>query len=558
MGTGLHKKKDSQSQGLSPGGPSPRNQLQILLSAFLLILCFPKYNLGWLVWAALVPALSAAQKSKNYREAFCVFFAVGFIFYFVSMEWIRHVTYFGWIVVVAFLAVYYGLFGAAAHFFMTRRYFGRSLLALPALWAVLEWIRTEIPNWSLGWNLLAYSQSHYLPVARFASFLGAYSVSFLIVFVNVVLFLNLSFIKERVTSKEMGRAILTVGSIVLILLGLRHLPVPAQSIFPILQKGEARSMARDESLKSVTLSVIQGNIPHEQTWDPEFRDSIIGRYVELSKLAAIEKPDLIIWPEAAWPEVLNRDPDQDGLLKLVKSLKIPFLIGGLYLDSEIGDSGREKIFNSTYLISEKGAIETRYDKIRLVPFGEFIPWVPVFRILGLEKYAYSFGVGDFTHGREHTIFNLKSEIRNPKSEIKFSTLICYEDMFPDLAREFVKRGAEVLLVVTNDSWYSKSAATYQHMQGSIFRAIENGVPVVRAANVGVSGFISKDGEVLATVKDKAGNDSWIAGGLAMELTLETEPTFYGQFGYWFPWLCVVIILGTLVLLPAGRKNSRRA
>ncbi len=487
--------------------------LQILLSAFLLILCFPKYNFGWLAWIALVPALSAVQKSKSYKEAFLIFYVSGFLFYSVSMEWIRHVTYFGWFVVVAFLAVYFGIFGIAARFFIAAHRFGRSLIALPALWTVLEWIRTEIPDWSLGWNLLAYSQSDYLAVARLASFIGAFGVSFLIVFANLAVFLNLSFLKERLTYKEMSRAILTVGILVLCLLGLRYLPAASGENFQ----------------KSITPSVIQGNIPHNQTWDEAFRKNIIEQYTELTKLAAVEKPDLIIWPEAAWPGILNEDPERDQVFNLARSLKTPILAGSPFLEAAEANGIPGRIFNSAYFINQKGEVEMRYDKIRLVPFGEFIPWAPVFRFLGLENYAYSFGVGDFSHGSEYTIFETNG--------VKYAPLICYEDIFPSLAREFVKRGAEFLVVMTNDSWYSKSAATYQHLQGSIFRAIENGVPVVRAANIGVSGFISKDGEVLAKVTDKAGNDSWIAGGLAMQLRLGYQPTFYTQTGYLFPLLC---------------------
>jgi len=134
--------------------------------------------MGWAAWIALIPAFQAVYRSKSVLEAYLIFFAIGFLFYFVSIEWLRHVTYFGWIFVTVALASYFGVYGALARYFLKGKRTVLALIALPALWVVLEWIRTEIPDWGFGWNLLGYSQSICLPIAGLASWVGVYGVSF--------------------------------------------------------------------------------------------------------------------------------------------------------------------------------------------------------------------------------------------------------------------------------------------------------------------------------------------------------------------------------------------
>ena len=191
------------------------------------------------------------------------------------------------------------------------------------------------------------------------------------------------------------------------------------------------------------------------------------------------------------------------------------------------------MYNSAYLVNHKGR-EARYDKVRLAPFGEFIPWEPVFVFLGLKPLADELKVGDFHAGEDVKIFSLNDDR-------KFSTLICIEDMFPSLARRAVRRGAEFLVVITNDAWFSKSAAPYQHLQGSIFRAIENGVPVVRAANTGVSAFVSAGGEVVDRIQDSQGHDLFVMGGLVRSIEVGGKKTLYQRGGHWFGFFCLILM-----------------
>ncbi len=505
----------------------------VFSSAFLLALAFPKFYFGWTIWFALAPAFFAVFRAPSYKEAFLIFYAVGFIFFVTSMEWIRHVSVFGWLFVCSVLAIYYGIFGICAKYFLNFEKPNLGLAALPSAWVFLEFIRTEIPTWALGWNLLGYSQSNFLPVARLASWFGVYGVSFLIVFINLTIWVAA---ESFVRSAKRLRAIRKLLYAVLLV-----------AIVWFYFGRERQSPAKPA--REISVSVIQGNIPQVEKWNAEVKSEIIMRHIELSKLAAAGKPDLIVWPESAWPGIFNLDPEAEKILDYIRSAKTSFLIGSPYEErsNEFQQMGR--IFNSAYLINPSGETIERYDKIRLVPFGEFVPLAPLFNLFGLEKYAYSLGVGDFSAGSDFKIFRLKAE----GGESRFSTLICFEDVFPELSRQFAKRGAEFLIVITNDAWFGKSAAPYQHLQASVFRAIENGVPVIRAANTGVSAFISPSGEVVDRVKDSRASDTWIAGGLTRSVVLGVQPTFYQKAGWLFPGLCVILLLGAVSWLKFSRR-----
>jgi len=265
------------------------------------------------------------------------------------------------------------------------------------------------------------------------------------------------------------------------------------------------------------------------------KQDVIEIHENLTQVAALREPEMIIWPEASFPGYFNADYSSESILDKFRAMAIPVLVGSPYWESET------RIFNSVMLVDGQGHIENRYDKIRLVPFGEYVPWKLV---LGwLEPLAYTMGVGNFTAGKAQTLF--------PLAEHAFAVLICFEDVFPDLARTAVKKGAHFLTVVTNDAWFGKTGAPWQHFQTSIFRAVENGVPVVRSGNTGISGFISAEGRVLGVVKDRQGESRFVNGELTMELPMAKHPTLYQKGGYLFPYVCL-ILLGVLFL--ARRKK----
>ncbi|HOG24296.1 MAG TPA: apolipoprotein N-acyltransferase, partial [Candidatus Omnitrophota bacterium] len=197
-----------------------------------------------------------------------------------------------------------------------------------------------------------------------------------------------------------------------------------------------------------------------------------------------------------------------------------------------------------YLMDKSGGIRQRYDKLHLVPFGEYIPLKPLF--FWLTPIADALGISDFSVGATSEIF------RWAREEWPFGVLICFEDVLPSLARALTAQGASFIAVITNDAWFLDTSAPFQHLQGSIFRAVENGVPVVRAANTGVSGFISRRGEVLKTVMDENQKKTFVTGFATYDLPLLTRPTVYRTIGWMFPYF----VAGLLALLTIFmiRKN----
>jgi apolipoprotein N-acyltransferase len=283
--------------------------------------------------------------------------------------------------------------------------------------------------------------------------------------------------------------------------------------------------------KQLRVGVVQANIPQALKWDPSYKERIINTYVKLTEFISYDKPDLVVFPEAAYPGHFVREFIYSPINEAIKELGCATVIGGI----RFLDYSHE--YNSAFLISKEGTIKGFYDKINLVPFGEYIPFKLFFDIVGLTKVAYSLGVGDFSRGETYTVFPLTVDDR----QFFFSTLICFEDVFPYLARRFTRAGAEFLIVITNDAWFGKTAAAYQHMQASVFRAVENNCYVVRAANTGVSGFISPRGKVLNTVADKDGNEIFVIGGVSRPLVISKHRTFFQYGGFAFKYLCVAFI-----------------
>jgi apolipoprotein N-acyltransferase len=265
-------------------------------------------------------------------------------------------------------------------------------------------------------------------------------------------------------------------------------------------------------------------------WDTNAKAYILDRYSELTEKATSLHPDLIVWPEASSPGIWGEDDSVfQEIFALSKKTKIPLLIGTVARDND-------EYFNSALLIRPSGEIAGRYDKLHLVPFGEYIPLKKILPFL--ETVV---PIGDITAGREYTVFKIPSA----KFQIptKFSVLICFEDLFPELSREFVKRGANFLINITNDAWYKKTSAAYQHLQASVFRAVENRVFLVRSANTGVSAFIGPDGEIISKVSDKSGRDIFISGIDTQELAVLNKPfTIYTPYGDFFPAACFLFVL----------------
>ncbi|MFA5255762.1 MAG: apolipoprotein N-acyltransferase [Candidatus Omnitrophota bacterium] len=513
-----------------------------IVSAILLILSFPGFNFWILAWVAFIPLFLALEGQGPFK-AFLISYLTGFLFFLGTIYWLIHVSMPGMLIVVAYLALYFGFFGlilslvsapACANGFLTFRPGLYALFLIPAAWVALEWARSYVFT-GFGWALLGYSQSRNLPIIQIADVTGAYGVSFIIVMFNAALF----FAIKNFRNKEKDFLIPVIMAVILI---------AAVSVYGLLR---LNNVFTGERLK---VSIVQGNIPQDQKWDARFKEKIIERYQALTILAAAERPELIIWPETSVPGFVE---DEKILLEWVRNLAIaadtPLLIGAPRYEEV---NGREIYYNSAFLFLKDGSIARHYDKIHLVPFGEYVPLKNLFFFV--HKFAPR-PIGDFMGGKEFTVLrfpierSVKEKDRNWKlvKRVGFGCLICFEDIFPDLARGFVKNNAGFLVNITNDAWFGRSSAAYQHAQASVFRAVENRVNVIRAANTGLSCFIDQKGRIESKVS-KEGKDLFVDGFKSQEIVLSRARTVYTVFGDIFAYLC---ILFTVFYLSALYKKK---
>ena len=468
--------------------------------------------MGWLAWVAFVPWILWLEECSP-RRAFLSGYWTGLIFFGATMWWVGCVAISGVIPLVAALALYFAAWGWLANRFLRTRPV-LSILLLPAAWTVLEYLRSHLLT-GLGWNLLAHTQWNWVLIIQIAAFTGVWGVSFLVVLVNAVIY--------RCIIKKKNQVLLLLAGLCLVGAG-------------IYSRNVLEDLDACKPLEHVRVVLFQGNVPQVHKWDEAFQEAIWKRYEELMAKTVKEKPALIVWPETAVPGYLEDPAIEDRLKEISRSAGVEMLVG---LPTE--DPESQLPYNSALLLGRDGEERARYSKIHLVPFGEFIPIKPVF---GWLKKFYP--VADFAPGKEWTIFPARPPV---------SVLICFEDLFPEMARRFVRQGAGWLLVITNDAWFGRSAASVQHLQASVFRAVENRVWLGRAANTGWTGFVDPAGRRLPF----PGQIPRFKPGVAVAEVpvLSRRVTFYTRWGDWFPILCLGLT-GLALIMKSLDGNSRSA
>jgi len=519
-----------------------------------LVASFPNFNQPYCAWVALVPWL-LALRDMTPRQTIRWSYLVGLAFFLGSIWWLVHVTVVGLIVLCAYLALYFGVFGWLTHLALGSRCKvqgsrGRSLslvpcplsvFVVPAAWVSLEFLRSHLFT-GFGWNLLGYSQTPALAAIQLADLTGVWGVSFVIVLMNVA-------IAQYVRAREVRRV------------------VPAMLLALVCVTaswgyGQWR-LRQPETGARLTIAVVQGNIPQQEKWDAAFQQEILERYARLTQEAARRKPQLIIWPETSVPGFVEVDETLATRVQaLARSAGVPLVVGAPMIHPTVPAPQRGRragevapFTNSTLLLDSTGTFVARYDKLHLVPFGEFVPFEDVMPWLRTTLPP----IGDFVPGHEHTVFHLDGSMpqaTSRRSEEKeslepaawspqpFSVLICFEDIFPNLARQFVRRGARLLATITNDAWFGNTAAAYQHAQASTLRAVELRVPMVRAANTGWSGCIDAKGRWVASVRDPRGQELFVEGVAVCEVAVASNPdSVYRRYGDWFAWLCLLVVAG---------------
>lgn len=482
-----------------------------LLSGILLILIFPQWNIKEFAWISLVPLLWAVQGKKAYK-GFLLGSLSGFVFNLGLVYWVTvSMTTYGKlpmvlsVLVLILFALYLSMFVSlpvCCSCYVEEKQGIEIAHTLPFFWIASEQVR----SWFLTgfpWESLGYSQFTVLPVIQIADITGVYGVSFLLVMVNCTVFsLLVSLIYKRAISyKKM------VVAFMLLIISLGY--------------GWVRlSLVKQDQGVAIKVALIQGNIPQDVKWDPAFLDKTMEIYSRLTMKTAPQKPELIIWPEAATPFYFQSEkPYQEQVATLMSKTGAYLLLGSPAWE-RTADS--MQYFNSAFLVSPDGRIQGRYDKIHLVPYGEYVPLKQFFPFI--EKMVE--GIGDFSSGKETAVLHFPGGA--------FGTLICYEIIFPDLVRKFAKNGATFLVNITNDAWFGRTAAPYQHLSMAVLRAVENRRPVARAANTGISAFIDADGSIMQST------DLFTPAAITGIILKRTVKTFYTWYGDVFAYLCIVI------------------
>ena len=507
--------------------PVCENVLLAVLSGVLLTAAFPPGHLSLLAWIALVPLLISVGRVSP-KTAFRLGFVAGLAHYLTLIYWIVgvlghygnlnfFVSLLALLLLSAYLSLYLGLFSYLAAVMRASRFI---FILLPAFWVSLEYVRAHFLT-GFPWCLLGYTQYKTLHVIQVADLLGVYGVSFFIVLVNVFVFRGI--LHRTQPSRGFKWELITL---LMITAGILSYGYYALST-PTTAKG---------SPAGLSAAVIQANIDQSLKWDPAYQAETLRTYERLTRRASVQHPEVIVWPETAIPfffqDNLRFSP---RIVALSQETQARLLFGSPAYKRVAGGT---RYYNRAYLITPGHGEVATYDKVHLVPFGEYVPfrkWVPF-----LNRLVQA--AGDFVPGEAPK--PLKA------GDASLGVLICFEAIFPELTRHLVGEGANVLVNLTNDAWFGMSSAPYQHLSMAVFRAVENNRPMIRAANTGFSAFIGPRGEILS--QTPLFKEAVLHGSVALS---DGHPTLYTRWGDRF--VLGLVLLSAAWILPILRTAWKR-
>ena len=513
-------------------GARSRQLIFACASGLFLPLCFPKFDLGLLAWIVLIPLHLALDQCSKLR-AFWIGWLSGLIGFTGIMAWVvtamttygkvpEPVSYAILLLLTSYLGPYTGLYSLAVVWLrdLIPRY---GIFFAPCFWVALELLRTYLLS-GMPWCLLGYSQYRELDLIQVADHTGVYGISFLIVLVNLALAELVLWILpffRGVHPVKLPWELLTTAASCMVLSWVYSSAVLSDR------------NTRDPNT-SITVGVVQPNIDQAVKWDKAFRNETMQRFDRLTAELGTGT-DLVVWPEAATPFILEREKEYQGqLIAWAERAQAPILLGSPAL--RFYPDRRPYLLNSAYLLGRDGTLLGRYDKYHLVPFGEYIP-LKSSLLFFLDKLVE--GIGDFEAGPGPTTLSFTPKSwgteGSPGSRpVKFGVAICYEVIFPDLVRQFAANGAEFLVTITNDGWFGPSSAPAQHFAMVVFRSVENHVAFARAANTGISGFIDPFGQII--------HATHLFTEQASHAVIPTRhiPTFYSYYGDVFAYACVIL------------------
>ncbi|MDD5140406.1 MAG: apolipoprotein N-acyltransferase [Verrucomicrobiales bacterium] len=550
--------------------------LLAIVAGLLLAAAFPNPGIAGFAWVA--PALMlVAALGQSGGDAFRVGYVAGISFWLASLYWLLLIPVagypvLGWVALSAFMALYFavwtwlfaGKIGAGT---WTRR--NLWALAGAATWVGLEMIRARFLG-GFPWNMLGTSQYQLTPLIQIAAVTGVYGVSFLVVWVSLSLFSAMLAIFSKPDARFAWQP---------------EVFLPLLVVAILFATGSFQMRAKPDSSFSpapLRITMIQPSVPQSMIWDSSANSNRFQQLLALTEKAlassTIAPPngqtdevrgstDLLIWPESALPEF--DEASYAAITNLVRAHHVWMMFNAddaVWRPDAKGKNDYD-VFNSAFLFDPDGKFVSVYHKQKLVIFGEYIPlvrWLPFVKWLTPITGGYEAGEkpGSFELERRPPArpeINVISLNAGPEAgaPIKTAPLICFEDMFPQTARDSARDDIDFLVNLTNDGWFGEGAEQWQQAAAGIFRAVENGLPLVRSCNNGVTCWIDTHGRVRQVFKDATGG-IYGPGWMTMELPLPAEkpaPTFYNRHGDWFGWGCVWVAV--MVVLVKVRRNPSR-
>jgi len=546
--------------------------LAAILSGLLYAACFAPFNLTWFCWIALTPLIAAiwfsgTESRHSWLRGLLLGYVAGLTFFWIVFSWLTTVTVLGWFLLAFYMAIYFAIWTWFCDLLRPRASKSQSPVAskwdrmlararstaappqspwtkstsnlrlafiLAAAWTTLEWLRGWVFS-GFGWNCLGVALHDKWPLIQITELTGVAGLSFMVAFTNVIVITTVyRLIVEARTHviRPHFDFTLTMAAIVGVLtFGLRATQVSSPN-------------------KPLRVAAVQSNVPQNQKFDPQFTRRIFDQFRRLSEIALRSNPppDLLVWPESSMPGPVLADQESNRfVMDLAASSETDLLLGTIDVD-------KRDVYNAALLVSDGGERVQVYRKIHLVPFGEFVPGRH--RVPLLAQIVGDQVPGDFKGGTEYTVFTLTD------SDVHVAPLICFEDTIGELTRQFVlpnetSPGANLLVDMTNDGWFERSAGSHQHLANAIFRCVETRRPMIRAANTGVTCFINHLGRVTQKLRDDTGS-TFTEGVLAGEIKVPTEHelTFYVRHGELFAKACAAITLGSVLVLFGVRRWKR--
>lgn len=556
----------------------------LVLSALIYVSAFPPLNWTFAAWFAIAP-LYFIVREKKFCRAFIYGFIWGYIWSCLSFSWLREIEPFIPFLMAFVLALFPALWASAVSFlrhgllipnevllqnFEKRKKFYKTkfsneiifLFCLSAWWTCIEWIRSWVAS-GLPWNFISATQWKNIPLIQICEYTGVYGVIFLMLCINISVGMAFDGWFKSLPSGRYKRPHALMLSIILVM-----------TVIIAGSKLSIKYKQPNKNANAFTAGVIQGNIEQMRFPKPGQAEKALKTYLNLSKelmdkydtlsritlakhkakgksdippadLGLITGLDLIIWPESAVPLPVRYAEDYYMTVqKIIKKYRIPMLIGSIDYEKINDDEFLQ--YGSAFLFNESGNISSKYDKIHIVPFGEFVPFEKYFPFLtdwmGMGR---SLSPGKSAHP---IILN---------ENIRAGINICFEDVFPYVSRKEVLNGANLIIVISNDAWYPKSSEPEQHLANAVFRAVETRLPVIRSGNNSGSCLINPNGIISDSVDriQEPGKENFTPApeiksrGTAIFTAMinpENKLTFYTKYGNIFVWFCWGIFLSGLI------------